>query len=140
LVSLLRAGAGPKSDIDVWTFVQTFFFFMKEIIAVIRPSKWALTKEQLLRLGIHGFSTMRVFGHGRSEGLRYQNDRRRKPGVTWLPKRLVMFWVEDHEAPGVIQAIIGANQSGEAGDGKIFVCRVRNAMRVRTGEMGKDAL
>ena len=58
----------------------------------------------------------------------------------WIPKRMLTIVVQDHEVEAVVNVIIKANQTGHVGDGKIFVCPLKEVVRVRTGEMGKEAV
>ena len=97
---------------------------MKEIIAVIRPEKWQATMDALSAVGVEDTIQRRVTGRGRQQGLQYL---RRAQGaeeasMSYLPKRLVTCLVEDQQVPATVEALIRANQSGNYGDGKIFVC------------------
>ncbi len=119
---------------------------MKEIIAIIRPQKLLETRQALLKAGISGYTTIRVLGRSRQRGLMYQSDRSfwkkrtKRPGIPFLPKRLFSTVVEDADAEKVTQCLIQANQTGQYGDGRVFVLDVGEAVRIRTGEQGSDAV
>ena len=114
---------------------------MKEVMAVIRPHKWQTTKKKLLELGISSYTVLRVYGRGRQKGLQYLN--RNGPGtigMRTIPKRLIWLWLQDDQVQNVVQTLIESNKTGQIGDGKIFICPLENAMRLRTGEMGLTAV
>ena len=115
---------------------------LKEVIAVIRPERYHDTKRRAQRVRVQAFTQQRVLGRGRERGLRYLPRRgaMRGAGVPYLPKRLVSWIVEAHQVAPLIQALIDVNQTGQLGDGKIFVLPVAQAVRVRTGERGVDAV
>lgn len=114
---------------------------MKEVIAIIRPGMWGRTKRALLGLGISSFTVSRVLGRGRQRGLQYLPGRNAaRAGQQILPKRLVWVWLEDSIVPLVVDAIARENRTGEIGDGKIFVCPVGDALRIRTAETGVPAV
>ena len=97
---------------------------MKEIIALIRPEKWQATVEALHTVGVEDTTQRRVMGRGRQQGLQYL---RRAQGaeetsMPYLPKRLVTCLVEEQQVGATVQALIRVNQTGNYGDGKIFVC------------------
>jgi len=96
---------------------------MKEVIAVVRPERCRPTVEALAALGVTEADHQRVLGRGRQRGLRYL---RRSAGgaggdMLFLPKRLIRCAVEDRLVDAVVAAVIGANQTGNVGDGKVFV-------------------
>jgi nitrogen regulatory protein PII 2 len=108
---------------------------MKEIIAIIRANKWQATKKLLLDKGITSYTVQRVFGRGKQKGLIYLSKSGTEVrGISYLPKRMVTLFVRDEEVSGIIDLLIGANRTGEIGDGKIFVCPLESAERIRTGE------
>ena len=115
---------------------------MKEIIAIIRPGKDRQTKEALARIGCLAMTTVRVRGRGKQRGLKYSaltSDSKIPQFVImkYLPKKMVYVVVNDSLLKPAVHAIIRANQTGEYGDGKIFVLKTNNAYRVRTGEKGE---
>ena len=97
---------------------------MKEIIAVIRAEKWQATLEALQTVGVEDTTQRRVMGRGRQQGLQYLRRAQGAEGASmpYLPKRLVTCLVEDQQVPATVQALIQVNQTGNYGDGKIFVC------------------
>ncbi|HWO73697.1 MAG TPA: P-II family nitrogen regulator [Dehalococcoidia bacterium] len=96
---------------------------MKEVIAIVRPERWRATIDALAALGVTEAVHQRVLGRGRQRGLRYL---RRSAGgqggdMLFLPKRLIRCAVEDRLVDAVVGAVIDANQTGNVGDGKVFV-------------------
>ncbi len=112
---------------------------MKEVIAVIRPSRWTATKARVQRLDIPAFTQQRVLGRG-SEGGLWCEQASDEATVRYLPKRMVSWVVEAPLVNPLVQAIIEANRTGQPGDGKVFVLPIDGALRVRTGERAVDAL
>ena len=111
---------------------------MKEIIAIIRPHKWHATKAKLLAQGIGAYTVQRVFGRGRQKGLLYLSANGKvERGIAYLPKRMVTLFVPDERVREALDLLIEANKTEEIGDGKIFVCPVDGAERIRTGESGE---
>ena len=114
---------------------------MKEITAIIRSNMWQKTKSRLVEEGFSSFTVQRVYGRGRQKGLNYlSKSGTLEEGIRYLPKRMVTLFVNEEDAERVVQSLISANQSGEIGDGKIFICPVEGVERVRTGEKAKEAL
>ena len=115
---------------------------LKEVVAIIRPQRWSQTKLRVQRLRLQAFTHTRVLGRGRERGLRYlpRHGAARGAGVRYLPKRMISWIVEEACVEPLIQALIEANQTGQLGDGKIFVLPVEDAVRVRTDERGTEAL
>ena len=96
---------------------------MKEVIAIIRNEKWQATREAIETLGVEEMLYCRVLGRGRQRGLRYLR-RASDAGegeMPYLPKRMVVCLVADEKSPEIVNGIIRVNQSGNFGDGKIFV-------------------
>lgn len=122
---------------------------MKEIIAIIRPKNVEATKDALEKLGFPSITAESVLGRGKQRGIANevsydipsevmsQNQSRR---MEYIPKRELSIVVKSADVGLVVQTIIKMNQSGQVGDGKIFVCPVDNAVRVRTNETGEDAV
>jgi nitrogen regulatory protein P-II 1 len=112
---------------------------VKRIEAYIRINSLEAVKQALEDAGVMGLSVEQVRGYGRQQG---QTDKYR--GSTYalnlIPKMKIEVVCCDEDVESALQAIIGAAQSGEIGDGKIFVSEVLDAVRVRTGERGEDAL
>lgn len=122
---------------------------MKEIIAIIRPKKVGATKESLERLGFPSITAEAVLGRGKQRGIAGEIgfpieteylSKGRGAGMKFIPKRYLTIVVENHQVDAIVAAIVEANQTATAGDGKIFVLPVDNAIRVRTGESGDLAL
>jgi len=112
---------------------------MKRIEAYIRVNKLDDVKQALEDAGIHGLSCEQVRGYGRQLG-RTDKYRGSTYAVNLLPKLKVDVVVKDDDLDTALETIIGATQTGEIGDGKIFVSEVLEAVRIRTGERGDDAL
>ena len=114
---------------------------MKEMIAILRPNQWQKTKAKLLEEGFTSFTVHRVYGRGRQKGLQYlSKSGKLEEGIRFLPKRMVTLYVRDEDAEAVVDLITQINQTGEIGDGKIFVCPLETVERVRTGEIGEEVL
>ncbi len=115
---------------------------LKEILAIIRPEKWRDSQRAVMSAGAQGVTQHRVLGRGRQAGLKYASAAGDGKNVvmSYLPKRLVSCIVPAEKADAVIESLIRANRTGNPGDGKIFVCPVDDARRVRTGESGTAAV
>ncbi|MBI4354708.1 MAG: P-II family nitrogen regulator [Candidatus Omnitrophica bacterium] len=109
---------------------------MVELMAIVRRDRAIATKAELARIGCAGYSWFPVLGRGRQRGL--QGDQA-LPGFSFLPKALFIVIVEKAQTDETIEAIIRANQTGEFGDGKLFVLETREAYRVSTGEAGSPS-
>lgn len=124
---------------------------MKEVMAIIRVKKMNETKRALLNAGIGSFTaTGKVMGRGKGlvdfqilqgaqEGYQEAIDQLGK-GPRLVPKRLITIVVPDKKVETAINTIVKVNRTGSAGDGKIFVLPVLEALRVRTGENGEAVL
>jgi len=112
---------------------------MKKIEAVIKPFKLDEVKEALQEIGIQGLSVIEAKGFGRQKG-HTELYRGAEYVVDFLPKVKIELVVGDDQCEQVIDAIVGAARTGKIGDGKIFVSAVEQAVRIRTGEEGADAL
>lgn len=112
---------------------------MKRIEAFIRVNKLEEVKQALEDAGILGLSCEQVRGYGRQQG-RTDKYRGSTYALNLIPKMKVEVVVKDGDLDTAIETIIAAAQSGEIGDGKIFVSEVLDAIRVRTGERGDLAL
>jgi nitrogen regulatory protein PII len=112
---------------------------MKMITAMIRPSKLDAVKDALVAIDIVGMTVTDARGFGRQKG-QVERYRGTEFKVDFLPKLKVMLIVPDEKLDAVISAISTAARTGEIGDGKIFVSPVENAIRIRTGDIGVDAL
>ena len=112
---------------------------MKRIEAFIRVNKLEEVKQALEDAGIAGMSCAQVRGYGRQLG-RTDKYRGSTYAVNLLPKMHLEVVVKDDDLEVAIDAIVKASQTGEIGDGKIFVTEILDAIRVRTGERGDAAL
>ena len=112
---------------------------MKKIEAIIKPFKLDDVKEALNEIGIHGMTISEVKGYGRQKGHK-EIYRGAEYVVDFIPKTKIEVVVETEMVEKVIATIQEAAKTGKLGDGKIFVVSVEQAIRVRTGETGKDAL
>ena len=112
---------------------------MKKIEAVIKPFKLDEVKEALQEIGVQGLSVIEAKGFGRQKG-HTELYRGAEYVVDFLPKMKLEVVVDDDVVDRAIEAIVGAARTGKIGDGKIFVTNVEQAIRIRTGEDGPDAL
>ncbi|THH38282.1 P-II family nitrogen regulator [Aliishimia ponticola] len=112
---------------------------MKKIEAIIKPFKLDEVKEALQDIGIQGLSVVEVKGFGRQKG-HTELYRGAEYVVDFLPKVKVEVVLDDDQVDGAIEAIVDAAKTEKIGDGKIFVSDVQQAIRIRTGEFGSDAL
>ncbi len=112
---------------------------MKKIEAIIREEKLDAVRRALETSGYYGMTVSEVSGHGREGGLVLQW-RVGEYKVDLLPKLKVEVVVLNEDVPKTLNAIIGAARTGERGDGKIFVLPVEDAVRVRTGDDGENAI
>jgi nitrogen regulatory protein PII len=112
---------------------------MKMITAMIRPSKLDAVKDALVAIDIVGMTVTDARGFGRQKG-QVERYRGTEFKVDFLPKLKVMLIIPDEKLDAVISAISTAARTGEIGDGKIFISPVENAIRIRTGDSGVEAL
>jgi len=112
---------------------------MKKIEAIIKPFKLDEVKEALQDAGIQGLSVVEVKGFGRQKG-HTELYRGAEYVVDFLPKVKIEVVLADDQLDDAIAAIISAAKTDKIGDGKIFVSDVAQAIRIRTGEEGDDAL
>jgi nitrogen regulatory protein P-II 1 len=112
---------------------------MKLVTAVVKPHRIEDVKEALREIGVNGLTTTDVEGFGRQRG-HTEVYRGAEYQVDFVPKVKVEIVVDDPEVDGVVDAISKAARTGKIGDGKLWVSEVDRVMRIRTGEMGPDAL
>ena len=112
---------------------------MKKIEAIIKPFKLEEVKEALTEIGIHGMTVSEVKGFGKQKG-HTELYRGAEYVIDFLPKLKIELVVDDEIVEKVIEAITNAARTGRIGDGKIFVIPVEDAIRIRTGERGPDAV
>jgi nitrogen regulatory protein P-II 1 len=112
---------------------------MQKIEAVIQPSKLDAVKDALVEIGVEGITILEARGHGRQKG-HTEFYRGREYSVDLLPKVKLEIVVPDETAEKAIQAIITSARTGKIGDGKIFVSKIDEAIRIRNDERGEIAL
>ena len=112
---------------------------MKKIEAIIKPFKLDEVKEALQDVGVQGLSVTEVKGFGRQKG-HTELYRGAEYIVDFLPKVKIEVVLEDDQVDAAIEAIVGAARTEKIGDGKIFVSPIEQALRIRTGETGVDAI
>ena len=112
---------------------------MKKIEAIIKPFKLDEVKDALHEVGLQGLTVVEAKGFGRQKG-HTELYRGAEYVIDFLPKVKVEVVVEDSLADNVVEAIENAARTGRIGDGKIFVIDVEQAIRIRTGDRGHDAI
>jgi nitrogen regulatory protein P-II 1 len=112
---------------------------MRVVVAVVKPHRLDEVKEALRDIGVSGLTTTDVEGFGRQRG-HTEVYRGAEYQVDFVPKVKVEILVADDQTQGVVDAITKAARTGKIGDGKIWVMPVEQVVRIRTGEMGPDAL
>ena len=112
---------------------------MKQITAIIKPFKLEEVREALSEIGIAGLTVTEVKGFGRQKG-HTELYRGAEYVVDFLPKVKIEVVLTDDMVDTAVQAIIAAARTDKIGDGKIFVSPVEQAIRIRTGETGDDAV
>jgi nitrogen regulatory protein P-II 1 len=112
---------------------------MKKIEAIIRPFKLDEVKEALVEEGVRGLTISEVRGYGRQKG-HTETYRGSEYRIEFIPKLKIEVVVEDNSVDKVVDAILRTAKTGQVGDGKIFISKVDEVIRIRTDESGKDAL
>ncbi|HET8637986.1 MAG TPA: P-II family nitrogen regulator [Acidobacteriaceae bacterium] len=112
---------------------------MQKIEAIIQPSKLDAVKDALLEVGIEGMTILEARGHGRQKG-HTEFYRGREYTVDLLPKVKLEMVVSDDLAEKAVQAILASARTGKIGDGKIFLSKIDDAIRIRNDERGGAAL
>jgi len=112
---------------------------MKLITAIIKPFKLEEVRDALSAVGVHGMTITEVKGYGRQKG-HTELYRGAEYAINFLPKIRIEVVVPQEDADKVVEAIGLAAKTGQIGDGKVFVTPVEQALRIRTGETGADAL
>lgn len=112
---------------------------MKKIEAIIKPFKLDSVKEALGQIGVVGMTASEVQGFGRQKG-HTEIYRGAEYEIAFVPKMKIELVVDDDVAPQVVDVIVEAARTGKIGDGKVFVLPAEEAVRIRTGERGKDAI
>ena len=114
-------------------------FLMKKIEAIIKPFKLDEVKEALQEVGVQGLSVIEVKGFGRQKG-HTELYRGAEYIVDFLPKVKIEVVLDDDQVDAAVEAIVDAARTEKIGDGKIFVSPIEQALRIRTGETGSDAI
>ena len=112
---------------------------MKKIEAIIKPFKLDEVKDKLNELGVQGITVTEVKGFGRQKG-HTELYRGAEYVVDFLPKIKIEIVLADSQAEDVVSGIVKAAQTGRIGDGKIFITDLEEAVRIRTGERGEEAI
>ncbi|MEW5946059.1 MAG: P-II family nitrogen regulator [bacterium] len=112
---------------------------MKRVEAIVRPERMGAVKCALEGIGYSGLMITAVEGHGKQKGVE-QTWRGEKYKVEFIPKTKIDLVVRDADVGKVVRAVTTSARTGEVGDGKIFVSPVENAIRIRTGEEGEEAV
>ena len=112
---------------------------MQKIEAVIQPSKLDAVKDALLEIGVEGMTILEARGHGRQKG-HTEFYRGREYTVDLLPKIKLETVVPDELLDKAVDAIIASTRTGKIGDGKIFISKIDDAIRIRNDERGLSAL
>lgn len=112
---------------------------MKIVMAIIKPFKLDEVREALTNVGIQGLTVTEVKGYGRQKG-HTEIYRGAEYAVSFLPKIKIEIAVANDLVEKAVEAIAAAAKTGQIGDGKIFVYKIDEAVRIRTGETDADAL
>ena len=112
---------------------------MKKVEAIVKPFKLENVKEGLTAVGVKGLTVTEVKGFGRQRGHR-EVYRGAEYQVDFVAKIKIEVVMEDHLVADAVRVIQEQARTGQIGDGKIFILPVENAIRIRTGETGKDAI
>jgi nitrogen regulatory protein PII len=125
-------------NLAIWE-VSFTFGAVKKIEAIVKPFKAEPVREALIAAGVEGMTLSEVKGFGRQKG-HSEIYRGTEYTVDFLPKIKFEIVVADERAQRAAEAILSAAKTGKIGDGKIFVSQVEEAVRIRTGEHGTEAL
>jgi nitrogen regulatory protein PII len=112
---------------------------MKKIEAIIKPFKLEEVKEALASIGVEGMTVSEVKGFGRQKG-HTEIYRGSEYTVDFLPKTKIEIVLADSLVSAATEAVVRAAKTGKIGDGKVFVSSIENAIRIRTGETGEEAV
>jgi nitrogen regulatory protein P-II 1 len=112
---------------------------MKLVLAIVKPHRLDDVKDALREIGVSGMTTVEAQGFGRQRG-HTELYRGAEYQVDFVPKVQIEVVAEDGEVDGIVDAILKTARTGKIGDGKVFVLPVEQAYRIRTGEMGPDAV
>ena len=112
---------------------------MTKVEAVIQPSKLDAVKDALIEIGVEGMTVLEVRGHGRQKG-HTEVYRGREYNIDLLPKLKLEIVLADELVEKAVETIATAARTGKIGDGKIFISRIDDAIRIRNDERGNNAL
>ncbi len=112
---------------------------MKKILAIIRPDKLEEVKQALEEIGCHGLTVKEVRGRGRQLGIT-ESYRGHDYKVDLLPKTEIEIVTMEVKLDNIVETIVKTAQTGDIGDGKIFISPVEEVIRIRTGERGEKAI
>lgn len=112
---------------------------MTTVVAIIRPNRFDAVKEALTELGVNGMTVSEVRGHGRQKG-HTETYRGREYDVSLLPKVKVEVVAADESVTAIVDAIIANAATGTIGDGKIFLYKTEEVIRIRNQERGEIAI
>jgi len=112
---------------------------MTTVVAIIRPKQFDQVKEALAALGVQGMTVSEVRGHGRQKG-HTETYRGREYDISFLPKLKIEIVTQDERVEAIVETIIKNAATGEIGDGKIFLYKAEEAIRIRNQDRGDIAL
>ena len=112
---------------------------MKLILAIVKPHRLDDVKEALREIGVKGLTSVEAQGFGRQRG-HTEIYRGAEYQVDFVPKVQIEVMADDEDVDRIVQAILRTARTGKIGDGKIFVLPAEQTIRIRTGEMGPDAI
>lgn len=112
---------------------------MKEVMIILRPKMYFPTKDALSKAGFHSMTISELIGRGKCP-IHYDYDEGTKPKQRLVAKRMLDMYVRDEDVQFLIDVVVEVNKTNHAGDGKIFVLPVEEAIRVRTEETGIEAI
>lgn len=112
---------------------------MVKIEAIVRPGVLEEIKDGLSKFGIHGMTVSQVMGCGLQKG-RKEVYRGTEYSINLLPKVKIEIVLADKDADGVVEVIAKTARTGQIGDGKIFITKIEDVIRIRTGEKGESAI
>lgn len=116
---------------------------MKQVFVIIRPNMYYKTKDALVKNNFHSMSVKEVLGRGK-EGAKFTTGNGEEvinvDTYPFVAKKMIEIFCRDEDLEQLVEAVKKVNQTGHAGDGKIFVLEAEDIVRIRTGEKGVDAL
>ena len=112
---------------------------MTKVEAIIQPSRFEAVKDALIEIGVEGMTVLEVRGHGRQKG-HTESYRGREYSVDLLPKIKLELVLDDKLAAQAVETILKVASTGKIGDGKIFLSKIDDAIRIRNQERGIAAL